>query len=1174
MRISNFRIVKYGGIADLDLDFGDGRGLHVIHGPNEAGKSTCLSALADFLFGIPNLSTAGAMFGNAQIRLDARVRLDDGQLLELSRHKGRKNTLQDPDRNAVPDSVLAQPLGAMTRERFAALFGLNDETLRSGGAELLRANGDIGRLIVEAGGGLRALVERLEAIDARRNALFTPRRGGDRAFNKALKAFNDARDSLRQASLTHDAYTEHCRLRDEARQQKTDISHEQDELRRLHARYERLEKAVPVLRDIGRLHDELTAQADLAALPAGMAATITTALDTCDTATRRHDAAVAQATQLRQQTAISLAQAALAALRDPVMQAIRLGQSVRQHRALKAAQDEKWRSINESLASLRQRLGKGADADLRQSMPDRTVLDSIRVLADTQARWRNQHDNLEQQARQTDLAIAQKQRRMDSLQADGHDLPLHEDTAPFAALPTEMKRLALRAATLDQRQASLAAQARALGADTVDQLHHLHCPAADGVHHITQAQHKLRIEHDRLASTLAAERERLTTLQPQLTRLEQAGSSITPDMLAAARDQRDTLWQEIRATYLHPDHDTPVSTRQVRAVALDTALERVDSLSAQLMAQADRVARIEGLRHDISHCMEKIAFHDHNRAEIEKQLTRQWKEFIAPFPALQSRAATPESLLAFIQQRAQLLTDAEQVAAERAALAEERIRPDAVHDRLRRLAQRLGIDPALDLPACVEATTAAVRAHVSGHEEYGRLRRELDELLPLQAQLRQQGTDLIAARQAWQQKWASAMQAIGLPADALPDVARDLATEWAAAPAHIERLAELHEARTQASTTGQALAQVLDTMRQDLPLPLPHDGVAAAEELDRQWQAAEKARHQREALQPALAAANRDVIDSEASLSHARTAIDALMVRTHTDSMDALRQLAARLDHRDRLEHDQAQARDTLSRMTDGQSPAELERALDGRDLPELKAEIAGIHDRLADLQRLRDNAVRAEQEQDMALRAFEHNTDAQQAAARREAAIASLHQIVEEYTRLTLTRKLIADAIDRVRAAQQDPLVTRAGQFLSLATLGAFAGIRTELDAHDEPVVHGVRHDGSTVPVMMMSAGTRDQLFLAFRLASVETYCKSAESLPFIADDLLVQFDDARSLGTLRVLADFARTTQVLLFTHHDSIRDMTRALRDEMRAGDVRINLLELPRAPIAEPVAMTGK
>ncbi|WP_232275742.1 YhaN family protein [Komagataeibacter oboediens] len=1166
MRISEFRIVKYGAIADLDLNFADGRGLHVIHGPNEAGKSTCLSALSDFLFGVPNLSPAGAVFGNDQIRLDARLRLDDGQALDLSRRKGRRNTLLAPDGKAVADSVLSHPLGAMTRERFAALFGLNDETLRSGGTELLKANGDIGRLIVEAGGGLRALVERLEEIDTRRNALFAPRRSAERAFYRALDDFNAAKDSLKDASLGHDAYTEHCRLRDEARQSKADISREQDELRRLQARHEQLEKAAPLLGEINRLHAELAALADLAALPVGMGTTITTTLETYDRATAHHDAMVAQAAQLRQQTTPTPAQVSLQDLRDPIMQAIRLGHDVRQHRVLKPAQDEKWRSINDSLASLRRRLGKGTDADLRQFMPDRAVLDSIRVLVDTQARWRIQHDNLEQQMRQTELAIAQKQHRMASLQAAGRHVALHEETAPFAALPMDMKRLDMRMAALEQRQASLAAQALALGSETVDHLRHLPCPDPDSVRAAMDRLHKLRIEHDRLAGTLAAERERLTGLQCELARLEQAGSTLTTDMLATARARRDALWQDIRATYLHPDPDAPASTRLSQVVALDAAMEQVDTLSTQLMAQADRIARIEGLHHDISHCMDKITFHDRGRAEVESRMACQWQDFMAPFPALHAHAATPEALLAFVQQRTQLLADARQVAAEQAALVEERIRPDAMRDRLHRLALRLGIDPTPDLSACVEAVSTAVRMHISGHEEYSRLQRERDDLLPLQQQLRQQATALTAAQQEWKQQWAAAMQAIGLGPDALPDVARDLATEWAAAPAQIERLDELRDARAQAQAAGHELTQAVDAIRPRLPLALPPDSVAAAGELEQHWQAAEKARHQREALLPALATASQSVTDSESSLSHARTAIEALLTRTHADSVDALRTLAARLDQRDRLAADHAQARDTLSRMTDGQSPAEVEHALDGRDMPELKAEAARIHDRLAELQRLRDNAVRAEQHEDMALRAFEHNTDATQAAARREAAITSLHRIVEEYAELSLARKLIADAIARVRAAEQDPLVTRAGQFLSLATLGAFSGIRTELDPHGEPVVQGVRHDGSTVPVAAMSAGTRDQLFLAFRLASVETYCRSAESLPFIADDLLVQFDDARSLSTLRVLADFARTTQVLLFTHHDSIRDMTRALRADMRDRDVTINLLELPRAPVA--------
>jgi uncharacterized protein YhaN len=88
------------------------------------------------------------------------------------------------------------------------------------------------------------------------------------------------------------------------------------------------------------------------------------------------------------------------------------------------------------------------------------------------------------------------------------------------------------------------------------------------------------------------------------------------------------------------------------------------------------------------------------------------------------------------------------------------------------------------------------------------------------------------------------------------------------------------------------------------------------------------------------------------------------------------------------------------------------------------------------------------------------------------------------------------------------------------------------------------------------MSDGTRDQLFLAFRLASVEHYCRNADPLPFIADDLLVHFDDDRTAETLDLLAEFGRITQVLLFTHHRSVRDAAAALATQ---GSARI--VDLP-------------
>ena len=49
---------------------------------------------------------------------------------------------------------------------------------------------------------------------------------------------------------------------------------------------------------------------------------------------------------------------------------------------------------------------------------------------------------------------------------------------------------------------------------------------------------------------------------------------------------------------------------------------------------------------------------------------------------------------------------------------------------------------------------------------------------------------------------------------------------------------------------------------------------------------------------------------------------------------------------------------------------------------------------------------------------------------------------------------------------------------------------------------------------------------------------------LPFLADDLFVNFDDDRARAGLEVLADLARSTQVLVFTHHSHLVELARSI------------------------------
>jgi uncharacterized protein YhaN len=54
----------------------------------------------------------------------------------------------------------------------------------------------------------------------------------------------------------------------------------------------------------------------------------------------------------------------------------------------------------------------------------------------------------------------------------------------------------------------------------------------------------------------------------------------------------------------------------------------------------------------------------------------------------------------------------------------------------------------------------------------------------------------------------------------------------------------------------------------------------------------------------------------------------------------------------------------------------------------------------------------------------------------------------------------------------------------------------------------------------------------------------ESSEPMPFIVDDILVDFDDEHSEAALRALAELAHKTQVILFTHHSRVVEQAQKL------------------------------
>ena len=131
--------------------------------------------------------------------------------------------------------------------------------------------------------------------------------------------------------------------------------------------------------------------------------------------------------------------------------------------------------------------------------------------------------------------------------------------------------------------------------------------------------------------------------------------------------------------------------------------------------------------------------------------------------------------------------------------------------------------------------------------------------------------------------------------------------------------------------------------------------------------------------------------------------------------------------------------------------------------------------------------------------------------------------------------------------------MLARASQVFERLTQGAFG--KLVVDYESEPLkLSGQRATAELVDIEGMSEGTRDQLYLALRLAALELHLEQTVALPFIADDLFVNYDDGRARAGLEALAKLSEKTQVIFLSHHEHLVPLAQSV-----FGD-RLNVVTL--------------
>ncbi|MBI4756158.1 MAG: AAA family ATPase [Betaproteobacteria bacterium] len=1196
MKLARLLLQAFGPFTDAELDFSRSpANLHLIYGPNEAGKSSALRAMTDLRFGIPLRSQDVFIHASGDLRI-AGVFVDRrGEELALVRRKGRGQTLSRLDLvSGQEDSgrpLLAEHEQALTggleRSDFEAMFGLNHARLREGGRQLLEGEGELRSALFEASAGTRGIPALLDALDAEARKLYNPHGRTQKAqINQARDEITEQRQLCRQAQTRPADWQALFRAHDDAKASLTEVERKLEGLRRRENELTELRTVAPLLREVDHAEAELRELANVPDLPENAREERLAA-----------EHALRQAQKDRDDAELELARYAEALTKLVIEPQLlehgaaieRLAAGIEPAARARLDAGQQQAIIDRIEGDLSQAATRIAPAQPLRDMLY-AVLNAVPSAADRAA--------LDAHL----LALGRLQERLDShrQQADDLDQKLQADSGNDPALPDTIAHQTL-VATLRRAQ-SLGEVSRhndSLGHEIRDLDSRLSRALSDlGL----DTDATLRAVQPLLEAEIAQTRQELVQLDEsrrqaqndernlardqEAQRLRQrelaaAGEVVTAETLRLARERRDQGWRLIRDSYiertLEPgeaghafDPSRPLPD------AFESAQGETDRQADLLRADARRAAgyeecsarieqmaaRREALAAEIGRCQARIVA---VRAEWSGRLTQ------ARLPNLE-----PDALREWLARR----NDALELADRRTASqdARDRLLTQAASAAAELETALRGVDQALPartdalanppLPGLIEQAlrwdkrVAKLEAeHEARVKATHAAREERDKIAKRIADTTTQRQQHETALQGWHARLflsaGSPPEIIRARLEELDGLARQstalgdarfrqaqheaLVADFATQAAQLAPL--LATAPASASASAPALATALAT-----PLaPLSADDIA--DRLRQRLHASREADQRRHTLLEAQSKATLKRRQAEIDLSAQSSVLAKLCQAASVAAAGDLphcEELAARKRHvRIALATAQRQLKDVSTRP----EPS-LREALTGLDQVAIESDrerCRGEIDQLEqDLGALRRNEEQTRRE----LEAIDTSDKAATAREAMESAAARMRAAIRPWARLKLAQALLREALNRFRERAQAPMIAAASTYFSLMTGGRYPRLVTD-DSQEKSVLLAERADGETrIGIEAMSEGTADQLYLALRLAALDLR-QASQQMPLVLDDVLITSDDERAANILHALAKFAEGGQVMLFTHHRHLVDLARAELGDQSIG-----------------------
>lgn len=1160
MRLARLELLRYGRFTDKSIELPQAeRDIHIVFGPNEAGKTTSLTAIEDLLFGIPERSPYNFLHNYDAMRIGA-VLEQDGERFEFQRRKGRRDMILGPDGEplAGDERLLAPFLGGADRTYFDRMFNLSHGRLADGGRAIIEAKDDIGQMLFAAGTGLADLRERLKQMEEEADGIWAPRKSERRLYYQAQDRLEKAQSSQREHSLSVSVWRAARKALSDAEStcQDRQLEHEARsiELKKL-ARIRRVHGAV---RQRQELTHELSTLGEVVALPKDAGAQLAQAKNQDAEISARVSVLKPQMEKDRQALESITLDEVLVRRSEDIAQLNEQRIAVRSERNDLPKRRDEYRLQLEALGRLAGEIDWRFEdsAELVERVPPRSKVELVRMLLARHGELATELRGAQRMLEEAQAGLLETTQRLKEL-GEASDV---SDLAAVLAAVREIGDVAGRMRTargqLAQASEEIDCKVRSLKPALRDgtDIEALAVPPRDAV-----VVHRDDLRE--LARRQNETKQRLTEARHALQRDREAVDQrvrdeglVTSEAVRQARSYRDTLWELVKARYIEHS-EIPAEEARVCANVLEDlpasftgAIEQADSASDRRFDKAQDAAELAVMARNIAGHEVQIELLEAEEAALtteRERLERAWQMLWANAPI---ELSDPDEMLLWLHIREEIVgLIARRRAAQRQlddCQEEERegiAQVQAVLKKLGRDGEAVKTDT---LRVLVERADGFRREQEAKAEKIEEMR-EAVRTAKAEAARRQSELEKAQAEQEnWLEEWGGAVRALGLEGNGKPEIVTAQVNAIEEMREHAGKARDLRDNRIGAieydiAAFEKAVGEVIAELAPDLA---GSDADAAVVALDHRREETLKLHQRRRELTDAVADKQKQIDELEESRKTSWASVQPLFEAAGVKDVEALRLSIEQSDRLRALNEKIADLAETLTQQGGGLAIEALEEECRDVDIDAVQAkeEAAEAELKLLGVQLQESSVARAEARK--AFKAIGGDDAAARAEADRQEALAAMQDAAGRYIRVRASAILLRWAIDRYRKEKQGPLLKRAGELFRVLTLGSFERLEVRFDERENMHLTGMRPKGQVVAVPGMSTGTEDQLFLALRIAAVEDYLARAVALPFVADDLFINFDAERSAAGFEVLGELAEQTQVLFYTHHQHLVDVAR--------------------------------